>query len=239
MATYVLIHGGGHGGWCWEPVCELLRAAGHAVHAPTLTGLAERLGEARPGIGLETHVAEVAALIATLAPQRVVLAGHSYGGVVISGAAARVAGQVAWLAYIDAAMVEAGEALIDTAPALAALAEDVVEVDGVPYGLWPDERALAIYGLKGALAEAALAQLTPHPWACFTEPLRVADPAALAVIPRALLNCTGSLARRPEHLRYRWQRGNRIAEIDAPHDVMLTHPDAVAAFLLTLASPGG
>ena len=54
MATFVLVHGGGHGGWCWGPVSKLLRTQGHQVHAPTLSGLGERRHLLRPDIGLDT-----------------------------------------------------------------------------------------------------------------------------------------------------------------------------------------
>ncbi|MEO7247799.1 MAG: alpha/beta hydrolase [Novosphingobium sp.] len=239
MATFVLIHGGGHGGWCWQLVADLLRAEGHQVHAPTLTGLAERAGEMPLGIGLETHVAEVAALLDSLATAPAVLVGHSYGGMVISGAADRAPGRASWLVFLDAAIAEQGEALIDISPGLLVLAEDVVEVDGVPLGLWPDERALQIYGLSGDLAEQALERLTPHPWNCFTDSLNLRDPAALRRVPRALLNCKGTLERRPVVRKHRWAEGDVVETIDAPHDVMLTHPSLVADFLMRLVSPQG
>ena len=238
MATYVLIHGGGHGGWCWDAVAGLLRAQGHAVHTPTLTGLAERFSELRPGIDLDTHIDEIAALLQTLAPEPVILAGHSYGGMVITGAADRAPGRVNWLAFIDATIPQHGEALTDISPGLLTLADDVVEVDGVPLGLWPDETALAIYGLTGALAEAALERLTPHPWTCFTQPLRLSDPEGLTAVPRALLNCAETLARRPPERIARWSQGDVVETVDAPHDVMLTHPQIVANFLLRLGIAG-
>ena len=56
MATFVLVHGGWHGGWCWQKVIPFLEAAGHEVYAPTLTGLAERAAELSPDIGLDTHI---------------------------------------------------------------------------------------------------------------------------------------------------------------------------------------
>ena len=56
MATFVLVHGGWHGGWCWQKVIPFLEAAGHQVYAPTLTGLAERAAELSPDVGLETHI---------------------------------------------------------------------------------------------------------------------------------------------------------------------------------------
>lgn len=233
MARFVLVHGGGHGGWCWDALGQRLRAAGHEVHAPTLKGLAERFGELEPGIDLSVHVAEVAGLLASL-PGKAVLVGHSYGGMVISGAAAAVPERIARLVYLDAAIPLDGEALLDVSPGLAALAGETREEAGVLLGLWPDARTLAIYGLEGEMAERAMARLTPHPWACFTQPLVLAQPQALAQVPRAILNCTATLAARPAAIRHRWSEGDVVEEIAAPHDLMLTHPDAVAEFLLRL-----
>jgi hypothetical protein len=59
MATYVLVHGGGHGGWCYQRVARILRSAGHDVHTPTLTGLGERSHLMRPGIDLDTHIDDI------------------------------------------------------------------------------------------------------------------------------------------------------------------------------------
>ncbi|WP_329314217.1 alpha/beta fold hydrolase [Streptomyces sp. NBC_01262] len=82
MATYVLVHGGGHGGWCWQRLTPLLRAAGHEVYTPTLTGLGERAHLLRPDIDLETHIADVVGVLQYEGCTDVVLVGHSYGGMV-------------------------------------------------------------------------------------------------------------------------------------------------------------
>jgi pimeloyl-ACP methyl ester carboxylesterase len=89
MATYVLVHGGGHGGWCYQRVARLLRSAGHEVYAPTLTGLGERSHDVHPGIDLDTHIADVAGVLRYEDLHDVILLGHSYGGMVITGAADR------------------------------------------------------------------------------------------------------------------------------------------------------
>lgn len=82
MATFVLVHGGGHGGWCYQKVARLLRADGHEVSTPTLTGLGERSHFVRPGLGLSTHVADVVNLLRWEDLHDVILVGHSYGGMV-------------------------------------------------------------------------------------------------------------------------------------------------------------
>ena len=63
MATFVLVHGGWHGGWCWKYVPPLLRSAGHDVFTPTLTGVGERAHLARPDTGLETHIQDIVGVL--------------------------------------------------------------------------------------------------------------------------------------------------------------------------------
>src|SRR3546814_883276 len=102
MTTFVLVHGAWHGGWCWVRVADRLRAAGHAVFAPTLTGLADRSHLLAPTVGLQTHIRDVAGLILWEELRDVVQVGHSYGGMVITGAADRVAERIRTLAFVDA-----------------------------------------------------------------------------------------------------------------------------------------
>ena len=89
MATFVLVHGGGHGGWCFNRVAPLLRAAGHDVYTPTLTGLGERVHLLRPDIDLDLHITDVVHLLEFEDLAGVFLLGHSYGGMVITGVADR------------------------------------------------------------------------------------------------------------------------------------------------------
>jgi len=92
MATYVLVHGAWHGGWCWGPVRTLLR--NHQVFAPSLTGLGERKHLARPDIDLDTHIEDIVSLLEMEDLRDVVLVGHSYGGMVITGVADRAADRI-------------------------------------------------------------------------------------------------------------------------------------------------
>ena len=102
MATFVLVHGASTGGWYWAPVRARLRAAGHEVFTPTLTGLGERAHLLRQDVGLDTHVADVLNVLAYGDLVGVVLAGHSYGGMVVTGVADRAPERVAHLVYVDA-----------------------------------------------------------------------------------------------------------------------------------------
>src|SRR5512145_270953 len=98
--TFVLVHGAWHGGWCWRRVADLLTKAGHRVFAPTLTGLGERSHLANAGIDLSTHIADVANVLKWERLDNVVLAGHSYGGFVISGAVERMPDAIASMVYV-------------------------------------------------------------------------------------------------------------------------------------------
>ncbi|MFK4870431.1 alpha/beta fold hydrolase [Novosphingobium sp. ZW T3_23] len=233
MTTFVLVHGGGHGGWCWAPVRRALQHAGHEVFAPTLSGLADRSHLLSPELGLETHVANIAALLRFEDLHDVVLVGHSYGGMVVTGAADREAHRVGRLVYLDAAIPEGGEALVDVSPGLLLLAGTTRIVDGVELGLWPDAAAQAIYGLETCpLKDWALERLTPHPWKTVTDKLILRDPVRLARIPRTVVNCPASLTNRPEAMRHRWLQAELVLSLDTGHDMMLTAPQKVIDILL-------
>ena len=115
MATFVLVHGGGHGGWCYKKVAGLLQAEGHEVYAPSLTGLGERSHLLSDRIDLAMHVADVAALFHYQDLSDVILVGHSYGGMVITGAADAAPDRVGRLVYLDAANPVNGQSLLDIA----------------------------------------------------------------------------------------------------------------------------
>jgi pimeloyl-ACP methyl ester carboxylesterase len=115
MAVFVLVHGAWGGGVRYAPIAERLRAAGHEVHVVALTGLGDRIGELSPAITLSTHIDDTVAAIDATGSDRVILAGHSYGGMVVTGAAAKRAARIASLVYIDAFLPSDGEALWDIA----------------------------------------------------------------------------------------------------------------------------
>jgi len=90
MTTYVLVAGAWLGGWCWQPVVRQLRDNGHDAYPVTLTGLGERVHLASPQVDLDIHITDVANLIEFEDLHDVVLLGHSYGGLVVTGAADRI-----------------------------------------------------------------------------------------------------------------------------------------------------
>src|SRR5262245_2504150 len=173
MATYVLVHGGGHGGWCYQPVARLLEARGHTVYAPTLTGLGERSHLLSPAIDLDLHIHDVVQLLHYEDLRDVILVGHSYGGMVITGVADRATDRVGHLVYLDAAMPVNGEALAQrAAPLMDAARQAARVVDGIELVLFPGTEPMPHYGVTDPDAIAWMdARLTPHPWKCFEQPL--------------------------------------------------------------------
>ena len=117
MTTFVLVHGAWHGGWCYKRVARLLRQAGHEVYTPTLTGLGERAHLMNRGIDLDTHVQDIVGVIRCEELSDVVLCGHSYGGMVITGVAEQIAAKIRSLVYLDAFVPENGKSLLDYASA--------------------------------------------------------------------------------------------------------------------------
>ena len=116
--TFVLVHGAWHGGWCWNKLTPLLRAAGHQVFTPTLTGLGERSHLLTSEVDLAIHIKDIALVLQYEDLQHVVLVGHSYGGMVIAGVAEALGTRVAQLVFLDAFLPESGKAVIDYAPML-------------------------------------------------------------------------------------------------------------------------
>ena len=117
MTTFVLVHGAWHGGWCYKRVARLLRQAGHEVYTPTLTGLGERAHLMNQAIDLDTHVQDIAGVIRCEELSDVVLCGHSYGGMVITGVAEQIAAKIRSLVYLDAFVPENGKSVFDYLPA--------------------------------------------------------------------------------------------------------------------------
>ena len=100
--TFVIVHGAWGGGWSWKEVDHLLTADGHTVYRPTLTGQGERVHLASPSVGLDTHIADIVNVIKFENLHDIVLVGHSYAGMVITGVAQQVPDRISRLIYLDA-----------------------------------------------------------------------------------------------------------------------------------------
>lgn len=116
MSTFLLAHGAWHGGWCYRRVAQGLRSNGHTVFTPTYTGLGERAHLYDPSINLDTHVKDIVNVIRWEDLGDIVLLGHSYGGMVITGVADLMPERIRRLVYLDAFVPEDGQCLFDLQP---------------------------------------------------------------------------------------------------------------------------
>lgn len=237
MATYVLVHGGGHGGWCYQRVARLLRAAGHEVYTPTLTGLGERAHLVSSDTDLEMHIEDVVRVLRYEDLRDAIVVGHSYGGMVITGVGDRAADRVGHLVYLDAANPGNGVSLVDLAPANMAYARSSSRtIDGVELCMWPSAGVVEVMGITDP-ADAAwvLERLTPQPWKTNEQKLVFQNEDALRKIPQTQIVCTSTLPGRDVEALTAVSEG-RFWSIDTGHDLMIIEPEAVTELLLRVAA---
>lgn len=226
MANVLLVHGAWHGGWCWRSTAEALRREGHRVFTPSLTGLGDRAHLARPEIDLDLHIADIVAFIEAEELDRLVMAGHSYGGMVITGVADRLAERLAALVYVDAFLPNDGETVMQLlAPGRRAAFE------ALPPEVWqlPPVSAEA-FGVRRAEDRAWVdRRCVGMPRRCFTQPAKVAG--GWRKVPRlhyvlAGLYGKGPFMRYADRLRGdpRWH----FTELPCGHEVMVDLPNELA-----------
>ena len=114
--TYVLVHGASGGAWDWRTVDKILTSRGHDVYRVTLSGLGEKVHLSRPDINLTTHIDDVANTIIFEQLEKVVLVGHSYGGMVITGVMNKLPEKIKHTIFLDAAVPNHGMSAIDLWP---------------------------------------------------------------------------------------------------------------------------
>ena len=246
MATFVLVHPAWHGGWCWKKVTPLLRAQGHEVFTPTLTGLGERSHLAHPLIGLETHICDVVNVLTYEDLSDVILVGHSNGGTLITAVADRVPERLAHLVYLDAWVPEDGQATID----LTAInfpretLETRVRTEGYGWLLpslrpvpW-DEFVRDVWLVTDEDDRRWMVErLGPTPFKTFTDPVRRTDPRAEA-LPRTYIRCLQNPS--PAFDRFaeaaRSTPGWRYRELATGHEPFVTMPRELADLLLEIGS---
>lgn len=233
--SIVLVHGAWHGAWCWRRVLPLLRAAGAEAHAVTLTGLGERAHLMGPQIGLQTHVQDVLGLIEAEELQRVVLVGHSYAGMVVTGVADRLQaaapGVLAQLVYLDAVLPYPGDAW--STPHDEKTKAQRFESAKASGGLHFAPPDASVYGLADEDRDWVNRRQTPQPYKLYDEPLDF-DGDAVARVPRAFIDCTApALATiAPSRERVRREPGWQVLEMATGHDPMVSEPQALAEHLL-------
>jgi pimeloyl-ACP methyl ester carboxylesterase len=240
MATFVLVHGAWHGGWCWRKVAPLLRAGGHVVFTPTLTGLGERSHLLTPEVGLATHVQDVVATLEYEDLHEVVLVGHSYGGMVIAGVADRATDRIAHLVYLDAYVPQASQTPAEVlGPEQRGALQALADATGKGWLLPPPPpEALGI--TDDADCRWMHSRLTAHPLRqSLAHPIRLMTTPAAGRLPCTYIFCSspaGGIS--SDFARFaapaRTRTGWCYRELAGGHDAMVTMPDALAALLLEL-----
>jgi pimeloyl-ACP methyl ester carboxylesterase len=237
MATFVLVHGAMHGGWCWRQVRRLLGERGHVVHCPTLTGQGERRAALTPEIGIETHVSDIDELLWFEDLSDVHLVLHSYAGVLAGALAERAEQRLASIVYLGAFVTGPGESLLDVEPPEVAerYRRQVAEA-GDGWFLPATDAFLQQWGIDDDAQRLWVGpRLTDFPFRCQIEPTQF-DPGPLQRLRKVYVAHTDpplpSLGRFAEAAS---TAGWETHELACGHDMMLAAPGATADLLERIA----
>ena len=230
MSSFVLVHGAWSGAMSWHKVAPLLRARGHGVFAPSLTGLGDRVHLGGPETNLTTHVRDVVALVEYEDLREIVLVGHSYGGMVITGAIDSLADRIAHLVYIDAFLPSDGQSLRDLGGAT-----DAPIVDGWRIGRLP------------RMLPAPPGGTEFQPIGTFEEKVRLTSPLEERGFSRTYVKAGGTPGDQGERNGAFWRAAQRVRddprwryfELPAGHRLQRELPESVAGILLDLVATEG
>jgi pimeloyl-ACP methyl ester carboxylesterase len=234
--TFVLVHGAFHGGWCWRRVAERLMKAGGRVLSPTMTGLGERAHLLTRDIGLGTFIDDVIGVIEAEELDNIILVGHSFGGVVISGVVDRLPERVHQSIYLDAIVPQNGRSAISQLPSETA-ASRVRAAQESSAGFSIPVPMGDIFDLApGPDRDWVARRIRPHPLASYTDIVELTGPVGNGR-PRSYIRCTDPVypVVVPSYERIRLEAGWTFADIATGHDAMVTAPDELADLLLKLA----
>ncbi|MBV9734288.1 MAG: alpha/beta hydrolase [Acidisphaera sp.] len=234
--TFVLLHGAWHGGWCFRPVAARLRAAGHLVFTPTQTGLGERRHLLSRDLTIETFIRDLTGVIESEELSDIILVGHSFGGIAVSGAADRMPERIRHLVYLDSLILEDGASPMDRYPP--GVAEERRRIaretsDGLSAPV-PDPKEFGVP--PGPVADWLRRRMTPHPMSVFESRLRLKNPVGNG-LPRTYVACTAPAQARlaPSWAWVHGRPGWTWRELAACHDAIATDPDALTDLLLDCA----
>lgn len=220
--TYVLVHGAWNAGFGFKKIDQMLRAEGHTVYRPTLTGLGERSHLASPDIDLDTHIQDVVNLMVWEDLKDVILVGRSYGGMVITGVVDRVPERIKQVVYLDAFLPMNGESLLDISQVKVRVGDDGFVATPPPLRVQP--------GTPPPYA-------VPHPGKTFTQKLRLKNPDIAARLPATYI-LTVLPGKRPEedeffkHSERARARNWKVVVMEGDHSPERSAPDKLLGFLI-------
>lgn len=230
MATFVLVPGACHGAWCYSRVAGLLRDKGHDVYAVALTGVGELAHLSGQAINLSTHVQDVTSVIRSHDLTDVILCGHSYGGVVITGVAGQVGERIRTLFYLDALVPESGQSSFDlVGPERSIELIDAAGDDGIMVAA-PKAEFFNVNPRDVAWVDA---HCTPHPVGTFIQKLHFTGKEAL--VSRRTFVVAGAYPSPLNHAtceRLGKLPGWKTASVDCGHDIMIDAPEALTNLLI-------
>jgi pimeloyl-ACP methyl ester carboxylesterase len=244
MADFVLVHGAWHGGWCWRRVVDALHAQGHRAWAVTLTGVGERAHLLSPAITLETHITDVAGLIEAEELQQVVLAVHSYAGMIGTAIADRMPQRLKHLVYVDAVVPRPGESWSSTHAGATREARLAAAQASPDFAFPPPDPS--VFGLADADHAWVRRRQTPHPGHTYQGTLAF-DPKQVAGVPRTFIDCIRPRLGTIDAIRPRvrdanfWDgawaggAGMRVVELETGHDPMVSAPHELTRLLVGCA----
>lgn len=236
-ATFVLVHGAFHGGWCWRHVANRICATGARVFTPTMTGLGERTHLLTREVGIETFFDDVCGVLVSEELTDVILVGHSFGGAVISGVADRMPDRIRQLVYLDAVIPQNGRSAISLLPpeTQAIRLRTAQETSGGLTIPLPTETMFDL--APGPGRDWVARRITPHPLKAYTDPVHLNAPVGNGR-PCAYIRCTNPVypAVVPSYDAIKNQSGWTVIDIATGHDAMVSAPDALTDLLLSLAN---
>jgi pimeloyl-ACP methyl ester carboxylesterase len=235
MATFVLVHGAWHGSWCWQRVRRKLQAAGHEVFTPTLTGVGDRSHLNSPQVTLETHIKDVENLIRWEDLSDVILVGHSYGGMVVTGVADRLPDRIRALIYLDAFVPDDGDSLISLLPDNQRV--QILEGTNATGEGWKVPPIPAeVFAVNEADCTWVDGQCTMQSLATFSEPIRLTGGVdRIADVTYVLASRFEMDSPFPPFMEKATAKGWKIGVLPCGHDVMIDMPGEVTELLLDAA----
>lgn len=228
--TFVLVHGAWHGGWCWRRVADILEKQGHKVFAPTLTGLGERSHLLTKDVNVSTHITDIVNVLKFEDLKDVVLVGHSYGGLVISGVAEQAGDRISSIIFLDAFLPENGDSLLEkSSPAFKSAIEAALGRNEASFKAPP----AAAFGVADEKDQAWVnSKTTPQPIGTYGEKATYTG-GRDKIAKKAYIRAEGyksptfdanvaNVKSKPD-----W----KLAEIQTGHDVMVIAPEQLVTLL--------
>jgi pimeloyl-ACP methyl ester carboxylesterase len=222
--VYVIVHGAWGGGWAFKKVDSLLREKGCIVYRATLTGQGERAHLASTDVGLNTHINDVVNLILYEDLHDIILVGHSYGGMVVTGVADSVSGRIKKLIYLDAFVPENGENVMEIFGGKTDWIKQMTK-DGFIIPAWVP---------AGKLPPKDV----PHSLKTFTDHIVLKNPARLKIPTNYILTVAKGTEAKDDDFASQAERAKKkgwpVSQLEADHNPQWSAPEAFVELLLKL-----